>query len=187
MGIFKSKEFPVKGGKIASVRSATVNDAEALLKVLNEVLADGEGMVLERDESPAKTVEDQKKWIKKFTEEPNEILLVAEVDGKIVGNLDLHASKRRRLSHSCSLGISLSPDWRSNGIGSALFCALFEWLNTAPQIEKITLKVLADNKRAIALYTKFGFVEEGRSIRAVKLGVGRYADDISMSCFPRVN
>jgi ribosomal protein S18 acetylase RimI-like enzyme len=36
------------------------------------------------------------------------------------------------------------------------------------------------NDAAIALYRKHGFAEEGRRVREIKLGPGRYTDDLVM-------
>ncbi len=40
--------------------------------------------------------------------------------------------------------------------------------------------MFAHNTRAINLYRKLGFVEEGRGLRAFKLADGAYYDDIQM-------
>jgi RimJ/RimL family protein N-acetyltransferase len=45
------------------------------------------------------------------------------------------------------------------------------------------LAVFATNARAIGLYRKLGFVEEGRRPREVKFGADQYVDDILMYRF----
>ena len=49
-------------------------------------------------------------------------------------------------------------------------------------VEKIDLEVFADNIPAIGLYKKFGFIEEGRKIKAIKSNE-EYKDIILMSKF----
>jgi len=60
--------------------------------------------------------------------------------------------------------------------------AFIEWAE-ASSVEKVCLSVFATNARAIALYQKFGFVEEGRRPNEVKLGPGEYVDDVLMYRF----
>jgi RimJ/RimL family protein N-acetyltransferase len=44
----------------------------------------------------------------------------------------------------------------------------------------VSLAVLATNERAIAVYKKLGFVEEGRRIKEIKIGPSQYIDDVLM-------
>jgi ribosomal protein S18 acetylase RimI-like enzyme len=53
----------------------------------------------------------------------------------------------------------------------------------SPLIEKVCLGVFHDNLPAIGLYRKFGFKEEGRQPRGIKLGPGDYQDVILMYPF----
>jgi hypothetical protein len=62
----------------------------------------------------------------------------------------------------------------------ALLQSLIDWGESNPTIDKLALAVLATNTRAIAIYRRFEFVEEGRRIKEVKLGPGEYVDDILM-------
>jgi RimJ/RimL family protein N-acetyltransferase len=60
---------------------------------------------------------------------------------------------------------------------------LIEWAEAHPGIEKLTLGVFATNTRAIALYRKLGFAEEGRQPREVKFGPDDYVDLLLMYRF----
>lgn len=81
--------------------------------------------------------------------------------------------------------MGVHPDWRSRGVGNVLLGSLIEWARSVPEIEKISLKVNADNHRAIALYQKHGFVQCGHSKNAIKLRDGVYVDDFTMERFVR--
>ena len=74
-------------------------------------------------------------------------------------------------------------EWRGRGVGAALLEALLEWAAASPIIERVCLEVFATNDRAIRLYEKLGFVEEGRRQRDIKLGPGRYVDTVAMYRF----
>jgi RimJ/RimL family protein N-acetyltransferase len=79
--------------------------------------------------------------------------------------------------------MSIQEQFTNIGIGSSLIKKLLEWAKKDSGIEKISLEVFSNNKRAIHLYTKLGFAEEGRRKKQVKLGPNEYIDDILMSKF----
>jgi hypothetical protein len=51
------------------------------------------------------------------------------------------------------------------------------------EIEKINLRVLCSNERAIGIYKKFGFVEEGHCVSEIKYEDGTYVDELLMARF----
>ena len=116
----------------------------------------------------------------------HDILLVAErTDGnglpKVVGNAGLLASGaalRRR--HVMNLGIAIASEAQGQGVGRALMKALCDWADQWGQVLRIELTVFTDNARAIALYRRFGFVQEGLH-RGYALRHGAYADTYSMA------
>ena len=79
--------------------------------------------------------------------------------------------------------MSVERAWRGKGVGEGLLHTLMEWAKENPLIEKVGLSVLSSNTRAIGLYKKAGFVEEGRRPREIKMGHGEYVDEILMFRF----
>ena len=67
------------------------------------------------------------------------------------------------------------------GFGKMLLSHLLQWARSNPKVERVELRVRASNTRAIELYRKLGFIEEGRMIKRLKIGPGNYLDDISMA------
>jgi RimJ/RimL family protein N-acetyltransferase len=61
---------------------------------------------------------------------------------------------------------------------------LMDWAKRTLHVGKIELLVRASNQRAIRLYAKLGFVEEGRFKRRVRVPDGSFVDDIAMAWFP---
>jgi len=121
-------------------------------------------------------------WRKRIAENAvDDYLLVAEVAGKVVGNLGLHvASRSPRRRHAASIGMSVHDDWQRRGVGSALMAAAVDiadnWLN----YRRVELTVYTDNTAALALYRKFGFEVEGTH-RDYAFRDGRYIDAYAMA------
>jgi putative acetyltransferase len=107
-------------------------------------------------------------------------LLVAAIEGKVVGTAGLHPAENRRRAHAASVGMAVHDAYAGRGVGGALLAALLEqadrWLN----FKRVELTVWVDNQRAIALYERAGFEREGL-LRAYAWRDGAYVDAISMA------
>jgi ribosomal protein S18 acetylase RimI-like enzyme len=91
--------------------------------------------------------------------------LVAIADGKVVGWCDIVRAAGMHEKHLGELGMGVMPRWQGRGIGKRLLTDTV----AAADVEnflRIELSVHSDNARAIQLYRNFGFVEEGRKVRA---------------------
>lgn len=73
--------------------------------------------------------------------------------------------------------------WWGSGVGSAMMAWLIDWAEVHPTITKLSLAVYADNERAIRLYRRFGFVEEGRPVLQTQREPGEFVDDVLMYRF----
>jgi ribosomal protein S18 acetylase RimI-like enzyme len=102
-------------------------------------------------------------------------LLVAVADQEVVGSVHVDASR-----HGFGeIGMAVTRDWRGRGVGSALLASAVEWAREAG-LHKLSLSVFAHNAAAIALYRKFGFVEEGRRVEQYRRSNGELWDAIDM-------
>lgn len=118
-----------------------------------------------------------------LSQHPRGLYIVASLDDKIVGHAMLDPMRLSALSHVVKLNIFVYPGFQRQGIGQTIMEYLLNWAKQTPGVEKIELLVRATNKPAIALYQKFGFLEEGRFKKRLKLPDGSYIDDISMASF----
>ena len=88
-----------------------------------------------------------------------------------------------RESKKAEFGIFIGEkEWLGRGIGEEAAKLILEYGFEELELHKIKLRVLADNKRAIASYRKAGFVEEGY-LREELLLDGKYCDLIFMAKF----
>jgi len=101
--------------------------------------------------------------------------LVAVAGVEIAGSVHIEASR-----HGFGeLGMAVAREWRGKGVGSALMAAAIDWAQENG-LHKLSLGVFAHNAAAIALYRKFGFVEEGRRVKHFRRSSGELWDSIEM-------
>jgi RimJ/RimL family protein N-acetyltransferase len=77
------------------------------------------------------------------------------------------------------IAMLVAADRRGQGVGTALLAAAIEWAR-ARGLHKLTLGVFPHNHAAIALYEKFGFVQEGRHSKHMRRSNGELWDLIDM-------
>jgi ribosomal protein S18 acetylase RimI-like enzyme len=101
--------------------------------------------------------------------------LVAVAGDEIVGSLHVDAS---RFGFG-EIGMAVARPWRGRGVGSALLEAAIERARS-DGLHKLALDVFPHNTAAIALYRKFGFVEEGRRAKHYRRASGELWDSVVM-------
>jgi RimJ/RimL family protein N-acetyltransferase len=100
---------------------------------------------------------------------------VAVAGSEILGSLHV-----MRSSHGYGeIGMAIAREWRGRGVGSALLVAAIEWAREQ-KLHKLSLSVWPHNAAAIALYRKYGFVEEGRRIKQMRRQSGELWDLVDM-------
>ncbi|MEF2954821.1 MAG: GNAT family protein [Blautia sp.] len=157
------------------LRSAEEKDAESLLDFLKITAAETPFLLREPDEITL-SIEQEQDFIKAKKDSENEILLIAEIEGKHIGNCSLMSvGGFRRYRHRCEIAIALYQEYCGLGIGKAMLEML---LDIAKQVgyEQAELEVIANNKSAIALYEKLGFQKYGTFPNNMKYADGSYAD-----------
>ena len=150
--------------KLDSIRQAVSADAPHILSGLNAVCAEGGAFYVTHfapDDQWQPVLDDPAAY-------PDHLLLVAECEQQVVGALNLFPEPAHTLSrHVAELGVFVLPHHRRRGIGRAMIEAALAWAVQTP-LEKITLRVFATNRPAIALYRQFGFHVEGRQKRQIR-------------------
>jgi len=77
------------------------------------------------------------------------------------------------------IAMFVAAAWRGRGVGTALLAAAIE-CGRAAGMHKLTLSVFPHNEAAIALYRKFGFVEEGWHRKHIRRASGELWDLVDM-------
>jgi hypothetical protein len=150
-------------------------DARGIVGCMNDVMK--EGIYL---------LGDPYSYYEEFEEEriralKEDLTLVAEYKKEVIGVLFLTRGKFEKNKHTAYLSIAIIEKFRKMEIGTALIQTSIEWAKEK-KVEKICLEVFSSNTAAINLYTKLGFIIEGRWKKQFKIK-DDYADDILMSIF----
>lgn len=159
------------------VRRPTPDDAPALMAIM------GDPQVLPSLlQLPYAT---EAMWRKRIEEMPvghttAELFVVAERDGRVVGNAGVHPFPAVRRRHAAGIGMAVARDAQGQGVGTALMQAIVDWADNWAQLLRLELTVYADNAAALTLYRKFGFEVEGTH-RAYALRDGVYVDTHCMA------
>ena len=132
------------------------------LKVFNQTHAETDYLLSYPDEN-SYDPEQEAQFLNDKTNSPDEIEIVAIIDGKIVGSAGIEAvGKKFKLKHRAELGISILKEYWGLGLGKVLMNACIQCAKEAGY-KQLELNVVAENERAVALYKSFGFIEFGRN------------------------
>lgn len=164
-------------GKELWIRDAKKSDAKELLRYIRELSREKRYLLMEPEEVPT-TVKEEERFISSY-DRPNRRLIVAIVDGKIVGSADCRIGSLKKTKHTASFGVAVCKKYRNIGIGTALMDELMRWAEEKG-VKKLWLSVFSDNMRAINLYKKLGF-----QVECIKRGQfrvnGKYVDEVVMA------
>jgi RimJ/RimL family protein N-acetyltransferase len=104
-----------------------------------------------------------------------EAFFVAFAGEQVIGSIDVEVSR-----HGFGeIGMAVARPWRGRGVGAALLTTAIAWAREQG-LHKLCLSVFPHNAAAIALYRKFGFVEEGRRVKQYRRQSGELWDSIDM-------
>jgi RimJ/RimL family protein N-acetyltransferase len=121
------------------------------------------------------TVDEAKEWWTRYNENEYYIILFGDVK---IGYF--RTSNYSKHNGNIYIGADLHKDWRGQGLSYVAYQQFIPFMFEYRNLHKISLEVLATNIRAINLYKKLGFVEEGRKRDEVYKS-GYYVDSVIMS------
>jgi RimJ/RimL family protein N-acetyltransferase len=105
---------------------------------------------------------------------------VIDVDGRLIGVASLHSIRADDRKARFAIGL-FDPSDLGQGYGSDATRLVLRYAFTELGLNRVDLRVLAFNARAIAAYERCGFVVEGRERESCRIG-GHFYDDIIMGC-----
>ena len=164
-------------GREVTLRAPKWDDLDDMLEFINSMVEEGADIMMDTKQTREQEVEWLAGHITKI-ENDKEAVIVAEVDGRFVGQVEV-TPQSMRSKHVGVLGIALKDGYREIGIGTEL---MKEAENQARRLglEILNLEVFATNDRARHVYRKVGYREVGAWPKAFKKN-GAYIDAVLMS------
>lgn len=173
--LFEETFIQDKLGRTVVLRNAIPEDSAELIEYLKATCAETPFLIREPDEITI-TEEQEKQFIQAKIDDERELMLVAFIDGKHVGNCSLmRIAPYKRYKHRCDVAIALYKEYCGCGIGKAMLQTV---LNVAKKVgyEQAELEVMAENKDAIGMYEGLGFKKFGTFPDNMKYADGSYMD-----------
>ena len=157
------------------IREAEPGDAIELVTFLNRVSLETDFTSLDRD-GILLTSEEMEIFLNKQASSDNQITLLAFLNDKIAGIVNITADQRKRVRHIGDLFIVIGKIYWNNGLGSLLLEEVIEWAQASGILRRLQLTVQTRNQAAVHLYQKHGFVIEGIQERGAYIEEGEFID-----------
>jgi phosphinothricin acetyltransferase len=160
-------------GDTLVIRPATLRDAEAIAAIYNAGILDR----IATFETELRSVEERAAWL--TNRDPRYVVLVAELDGAVVGWAGLSPYSSR----PCYRGVAehsiyLAREARGRGIGRSLLGALIDDAERQG-FWKLTSRLFLFNEGSRALHTRLGFRDVGINQKHAQLD-GRWLDTVTV-------
>ena len=172
------RTFTLKNGASLVIREAEPTDAKKLLDFINRVAGETDYLGFGAGEFEL-TEAEEAEFLESCQAADNQIYLVALIEDELVGTLHFAGGGRPRVRHVGEFGMSVFKAYWGQGVGSLLLDTLLTWARQTGVVTKVNLRVRSDNRRAVALYERKGFIVEGRLTKEMFVD-GRYYDLLAM-------
>lgn len=127
---------------------------------------------------PMSLIQEQQ-WYEQMLQDESVVNFATEYEGQHIGGAGFNHIDRQNRSAEVGLFIGLTGLW-DKGLGREVLETLIRFGFEEMDLNRIYLRVFAENKRAVHLYEKVGFEHEGRW-RQAEYRRGRHHDVLWMS------
>lgn len=165
----------MREGQKVSLRSLRQDDMAVLYKWIN----DPDVIKYTNTFKPVSEME-QKIWFQSLPEHKDQIVLGIELrnDKKLIGTCGLYFIDYQNRAAEVRIKIGAKSYW-GRGYGKEAIELLIDFAFVDLNLRRLSLKVLSNNNRALKIYKKTGFQEEGILKEAMYIQ-GKYCDLIAM-------
>jgi putative acetyltransferase len=172
------RTFSAKDGREIVLRTPMWSDLDDLMAMINSLVEERADILIDEKVSRDQEID----WFSKALarlEKDEAFYMVAQVEGKVVGNSEVGRKTSGRDRHVGSLGIVIRNGYRNLGIGTEMMKTLIEQAH-AMNLKLLTLSVYATNQHAHHVYQSVGFVDAGRITKKF-FKDGQFIDEIVMA------
>lgn len=144
------------------IRQARPGDAAALVAMAEAIGAEPQGWLITAGQW--RSVGEERRYLRAVRSSTQAAVLVAELDGRVVGRLSIVRDASPACDHVADVGLMVAREYRRRGVGRALMLAAESWARSVG-IRKLELHVFPHNEAAIRLYERLGYLREGYRVR----------------------
>ncbi len=174
-----NQKIVLKNGKEALLRNGDTADGAVVYDIFNATHEETDYLLSYSDENTFGP-EQEAKFLEEKAKSPDEIEIVALIDGKVVGLAGIESvGKKYKIKHRADFGISILKEYWGLGLGKALTKACIACAKEAGYTQ-LELNVVAENEAAISLYYSLGFVEFGRNPKGFNSRISGYQELVYM-------
>lgn len=148
-----NQTIQLRDGRACVLRHALAEDAAAVIDNFDLTHGETDYLLTYPDESRS-DVAAEARFLQAKADSANEVEIIAQVGDVIAGTAGIDAvGGRYKLRHRAEFGVSVAREYWGLGIGRALMNACIDCARQAGYTQ-LELDVVADNARAMALYTR---------------------------------
>lgn len=167
-----------RNSDVLVIRHAEVDDARQIILLHKAIESQSDYMLFGKDERQIST-QGMRKRIVDFKKSPNSFFFIALLNGEYAGFLVMLGQSAPKAVHRSSIVIGVKESFHRKGIATKLFNEAEKWALNA-NVSRMELTVVKENDKAIALYKKMGFLEEGVRVNSLKIH-NQYVDELYMA------
>lgn len=140
-------------GKVVRLRGWRESDLQILTEMRNDAALQAQLLARARGSSTPQV----RQWLQDRSTDPNGLLLIvaSRDDDRTLGYLK--CSDMGTVDRRAELGICLHSQAQGRGVGREVLTLVIPYLRDIWSVRKLSLRVRADNSRAIACYERVGF------------------------------
>lgn len=152
----------LKNEKVCIIRSAKYEDGPEVSDLFIQTHGESD-FLLSYPEEHSFDANSESEFLQKRAESDREVMLLAAVDDVIVATAGVsEVGNKFKVRHRAEFGIDVAKDYWGLGIGKALMNACIECAKEMGY-QQLELDAVAENDRAISMYSGAGFTEFGRN------------------------
>ena len=167
----------LRNGENLRLREAEKKDGKLVVDYLNEVGGESDNLSFGKNEFYL-NAEREAIYIESFRKDVNSLFILAEINGELVAEGSLHSEKKKRMSHTATIGITVRKKLWNKVIASIILRELIEFAKNTDVVSVISLEVRSDNVHAIHLYERAGFKKSGIYKDYMKIAESYYDVDL---------
>ena len=116
---YTPEKFELKDGRICEIREIQVKDAAETVEYLKTVMGESD-FLYSYPEEITMSAEEEAKMIKGFNESDNTLMLVVEMDRRLIANGMITRLTKKKMCHRGNVAVSVLKEFWNLGIGKKL-------------------------------------------------------------------